>query len=100
MTEIPMLANKNEAFWKEQLGKLKESGLSRARYCRENGINYDNFGYWIAKLCPVPSAFLPVNVQASESNTSHSVLCTLELRSHIIKIHDLSALSHILDRII
>ncbi len=38
--------NQSEDFWKKQLENLKESGLSRAQYCRENRVNYDRLGYW------------------------------------------------------
>ena len=89
----------NEDFWKQQLEKLKASGLSRAQYCRENGVNYDRFGYWITRLCPMPSSFLPVNVQTSNAAYPHATLCTLELRGHVLKIHDISALSIVLERL-
>jgi len=90
--------NETEEFWKQQIEKLKTSGLSRARYCREHSINYDRFGYWITRLSPTPSTFLPVKVQTAKSSPCHTTLCTLELRGHVIKIHDLLALSCILDR--
>ena len=55
-------AIENKEFWQEQLVKLKASGLSRSQYCRDNGINYDRFGYWLRRLSPVPSEFVPVKV--------------------------------------
>lgn len=91
--------NESEEFWKQQLEKLKTSGLSRAQYCRENGVNYDRFGYWITRLRTMSSAFIPVKMQASDSASHYAVLCTLELRGHALKIHDISALSFVLERL-
>jgi hypothetical protein len=95
MSEI----NKSKEFWEQQLEKLKASGLSRAQYCREHGINYSRFGYWVTRLCPVPSTFIPVEIQATNLEPSHTTLCTLELPKHTLKIHDMSALSFILERL-
>lgn len=93
------IANENEEYWKQQLEKLKSSGLSRTQYCRENGVNYDRFGYWITRLRLMSSAFIPVKVQTAEAASHHVVLCTLELRGHALKIHDISALSFVLERL-
>ena len=90
----------DKEFWGQQFEKLKASGLSRSKYCRKNGINYDRFGYWLKKLSPISSEFVPVTIQPLESSPPHATLCTLELRGHILKIHDLSALSFVLERLV
>ena len=36
--------------WKDKLLSQKESGLSIARWCRENRIPYDCFFYWKRRL--------------------------------------------------
>lgn len=93
----------SKEFWQEQLTKLKESGLSRSQYCRENEINYDRFGYWIKRLAhssSEPSSFVPVKLSASSEPATQTTLCTIELKNHYLKIHELSALSFILDRLI
>ena len=86
-------------FWQQQLEKLKKSGLSRSQYCRESGLNYDRFGYWLKRLSPVTSKFIPVKLQTSEVTAPHATLCTIELRGYVLKIHDLSALSLMLERL-
>jgi hypothetical protein len=97
---MPQPVIESKEYWEQQLERLKASGLPRTQYCRENGVNYDRFGYWITKLRVGHSTFLPIKMQSSESNTCDTaLLCTLELRGHVIKIHDLTALSCILDRI-
>jgi hypothetical protein len=90
----------NEAFWTKELEKLKSSGLPRSQYCRENGVNYDRFGYWIKRLSTASPTFIPVKVQEEAPVTSSLVsLCTLELRGCVLKIHDFSALSFVLERL-
>jgi hypothetical protein len=86
-------------FWQQQLEKLKTSGLSRSQFCRENGVNYDRFGYWIKRLSPVTSEFVAVKLQASEATVPDVTLCTIELHGYVLKIHDLSALSLMLERL-
>ena len=86
-------------FWQQQIEKLKTSGLSRSQYCRENNLNYDRFGYWLKRLSPVTSEFIPVKLQTSEATALDATLCTIELRGYVLKIHDLSALSLMLERL-
>jgi hypothetical protein len=93
------IAIEGRDFWQHQLESLNTSGLTRSQYCRENNINYDRFGYWLKRLSPVSSEFVPVKLHAPELPSPHSALCTLELRGHILNIHDLSALSFVLERL-
>lgn len=90
----------NKEFWEDQLGKLKASGLSRSQYCRDNGINYVRFGYWLKRLSPALSKFVPLKLQTPEAAAMpYATLCTIEFRGHILKIHDLSALSFVIERL-
>lgn len=93
------VAIEGREFWVEQLEKLNASGKTRSQYCRENSINYDRFGYWLKQLSRTTSEFVPVKLVSSEPTTPTAVLCTMELRGHLIKIHDLSALSFIIERL-
>lgn len=90
----------NEIFWKQELDKLKASGLSRSQYCRENGVNYDRFGYWVKRLSAASPTFVSVKLKVPEVAASSLVtICTIELREHVLKIHDFSALSFVLERL-
>ena len=40
--------------WKENILKQRQSGLSIAAWCRQNGIVVHNFYYWQSKLLPKP----------------------------------------------
>jgi hypothetical protein len=90
-------------YWQQQLDKFKASNLSRSKFCRENSIDYHKFSYWIkkSKLSPTLSEFVPIKLQISEGTTqhNHTALCSLELRDHVLRIHDLSVLSFILERL-
>src|SRR5580658_6484874 len=94
----PVIESKD--FWEKQLEQLKASGLSRAEYCRTNGVNYDRFGYWLTRLRSAPSKFLPIKIREQCSGNPLVGLCTLEIRGHTLKIHDVSALSFILEKLI
>lgn len=89
----------DEAFWKNHYEQLKLSGISRAQYCRINQLNYDRFGYWLSKWSAKTTSFVSVKIKEQNKTETQSVLCTITLRAGSeIKIHDLSALSFILER--
>jgi hypothetical protein len=94
----------NEEFWRHHNQMQKTSGLTRADYCRKNGLNYDRFGYWVTKrLRKSTQETKLVSVKVKPANESasalQSILCTLNLSSgHSLKIHDTNALSIILDK--
>lgn len=70
--------------WAAHISAFKKAGLTRAAYCREHDINYDQFGYHLKKMDAVavktakltPSAnsvkaigdFLPVQVTSVASS--------------------------------
>jgi hypothetical protein len=90
----------SKEFWQEQLEQFNTSGLSRSEYCRNNSINYDRFSYWLRKSSPASSpAFVPVRVQTLKTSTDQPILCTIELRGHVLKIYDVSAFSILLERL-
>jgi hypothetical protein len=100
MMEIAMpTIIENKEYWQEKLDRLKASGLSRSQYCRNNNINYDRFGYWLKRLSPITPTFVPVKMHVPEISISQPLLCTIEFHGHILKIHDSSVLSILLDRL-
>ncbi len=94
----------NEEFWRHHNQMQKTSGLTRADYCRKNGLNYDRFGYWVTKrLSKSTQGTKLVSVKVKPTNEPaialQSTLCTLNLNGgHSLKIHDINALSIILDK--
>ncbi len=38
------------AFWESHVLAWRDSGFSKARYCRENKLRYHQFIYWIPKV--------------------------------------------------
>jgi hypothetical protein len=90
----------NEEFWKQHYNSLKSSRLSRTSYCRQHGLNYDRFGYWISRWNKENEGRLvSVKLKTEIKSESQAILCTLELKNgHHLKIHDLNVLSIILDK--
>lgn len=74
--------------WKETILKQRQSQLSIASWCRQNGIATHTFYYWQAKLFPKPSpslnrsAFAEVVDERSGSSTK-IVLAYREFSIHI-----------------
>lgn len=104
--------HEDEAFWKKHQSSFAISGLNRKRYSHVQGIDYDRFSYWLKKLFPAISAapanqkhsalkkpsFMPVQVKLEPKQ--NSTLCSLTLRNGLIlKIHDQSALSFIIEKV-
>lgn len=60
---------KNE-YWQNHFKEWQESGLSKRRYCLDNGLAISTFSYWIRKFrknsesSPVP-AFYPLTVDTA-----------------------------------
>lgn len=49
MTGQAMQPNSRE-FWELHIGKWKESSMSQAAYCRQNGLKWHDFYYWKNKV--------------------------------------------------
>lgn len=72
MEEIVTITNSQESgetplqFYQRHLANWKDTGLSQAEYCRQNGLIRHRFGYWKRKLFKeagqVEFAVLPVSL--------------------------------------
>ena len=67
------------AVWGERVAGWRASGLSAAAYCREQGLAYATFQYWLRRLGTPSAAVLPIRVCPKAGNAS-SVVLALELR--------------------
>lgn len=56
-------------FWQEHVNACSSSGLSKARYCRENNLTYHLFIYWASKI----SADVSTDNQVSSPGASKLV---------------------------
>jgi len=91
-----------EEFWQNHEKLQKGSELSRAAYCRQNGLNYFRFCHWIKKSRQNYSVnkLVSVKLKAATDRVAQKNLCTLELSSgRCLKIHDIQVLSIILERL-
>ena len=91
------LPRQNEQFWIEQIKLKRESGLSRAAYCKKHDLSYHTFAYWEQKKAMrKTSQLLPVKlIQPHDANTEakSKILCSVLLKSgHKLKVHDQSML--------
>ena len=41
------------SFWQDHLEQWQRSGLTQVAYCRQHGLNRDQFGYWKKRLLAV-----------------------------------------------
>lgn len=101
-----------EGYWKQHRSSFLASGLSRKKYCREHGANYDRFSYWLKKRSSEKIAarsekepsiknnlLLPVHCKSAKIETSLDTLCTLNLKNgHSLTIHHERALSFLLEQ--
>ena len=40
-------------FWEQHVTQFKNSGLSKAQYCREHQLTYHQFVYWVPQFLPL-----------------------------------------------
>ena len=74
---IPLNRSERTEHWREQIDAWQALGVSRARYCRENDLNYDVFNYWYKKLVTPEvrtKKLVPVAVSAAELNPTAGAL--------------------------
>ncbi len=66
------------AVWSERVAEWRASGLSAAAFCREQGLAYGTFQYWLRRLGTPSAAVLPIRVCPKAVNAS-AVALALEL---------------------
>ena len=97
-------SNIKEQFWREHINLKKDSMLSRAAYCRNNKLNYDQFGYWEQKLKleSQSSDLLPIKLISTKQEeivfqSPTATLCTLAFKNGaVLTVHDKSVISSLL----
>lgn len=96
--------NLKEQFWSEHVKLKRSSTLSRSAYCRNNKLNYDQFGYWEQKLKleNQSSDLLPIKLISTKQDeisfqNPTATLCTLTFKGgNILTVHDKSVLPALL----
>ena len=74
------------AFWQEHLVQWQASGMTQVAYCRQHGLNRDQFGYWKKRLL---SARLPdaapgfIAVQMASAGATLTVVLNERLRVEV-----------------
>ena len=77
---------KINAHWRRHVEAWRESGLSQADYCRQQGLNHKTFSVWTRRVHVdltldknVPLGLLPVQVEPSASVASTQASMMLRL---------------------
>jgi len=77
---------KINAHWRRHVEAWRESGLSQAVYCRQQGLNHKTFSVWTRRVQVdltldknAPLGLLPVQVESSASVASTQVSMMLRL---------------------
>jgi hypothetical protein len=97
----PSKPKENQVFWQQHYESLKLSKLSRLDYCRQHGLNYDRFGYWISKWNRSPSEkLISVKLKSTiEPATEKVIICALDLKNgNSLKVYDVKVLLIILEK--
>lgn len=117
-TYISRYADEDENFWRNHIANFSLSGLTKTNYCKQNGINYARFFYWIRILSrPLPDqksktvqnkenhtkkikTLLPVQIKQVTANENKPLsLCTLNMKNGCaLHIHDQQTLLFILEK--
>jgi hypothetical protein len=63
-------ADSKPNYWNDHLHRFKKSGLSRAAYCREHALNYDQMGYYLKKAKADSSSAAPENSTTNYINNT------------------------------
>src|SRR3990167_9084152 len=115
-TYTPRYASEDENFWRNHIANFSLSGLAKTAYCKQNGINYGRFFYWIRMLSHSKThqqsqtfqnkenhskkieKLLPVQLKPElTSENKSSLLCTLNMKNGCtLHIHDSQSLLIIL----
>jgi hypothetical protein len=103
---VSRYVSEDETYWQNQLSSFRASGLTRKGYCRQNGINYDRFTYWMGKHITqqtqvTSKQFLQVKLKPELEKSESGSLFSLILKNGcILQIHNEQALSIILEKMV
>lgn len=114
--KVVRYVGEDEFFWRNHLLCLERSGLTRADYCKEKGLNYDRFRYWKKVLMTKPGGvesnpkplssvqpkLLPITIKPDELKSPGVLgLCRLELRNgNCLHLHDRALVEKLLCRLV
>jgi hypothetical protein len=107
MSEIQKSIKSNfklKDYWYQHFQNYQRSNLSKSAYVREHKISKNRFMYWSRKFelaspssnQDVSDGFVAVKMKSESSKKLNPILCTMQLGDHQILIHDITALSSII----
>jgi hypothetical protein len=111
---VSRYVNEDESFWQNHLFEFRKSKLTRKQYCRQNGVDYYRFTYWMKKLIiqqlQVPSdqeevlekpQLLSIELKSEYKKSEVAAPFSLNFKNGcVLQIHNEQALSIILEKMI
>ena len=73
-----------QQYWSDHISRWKETNLSKAAYCRQNGLAQHCFHYWFHKLERSPEApptVVPVSFPLQDSPHEHKQALSIKVGS-------------------
>lgn len=70
-----MASHRGRVFWSRHVAAAEGSGLSRAAYCRQHGLDYGTFRRWARRVAAEPPAssdalaLVPLRVSARQDDS-------------------------------
>lgn len=71
------------SFWQRHISDWQRSGVNKARFCREQDLNYHQFIYWLSKLtaqaciddtAPQRRKLLPVTIEQRQHSAGLKIM--------------------------
>jgi hypothetical protein len=91
----------DDVFWEQHVRQYHQSKLSRAAYCREQGLRYHRFKYYLKKSIKKKKENQLIPITIKPARKEKSTLGMLNFQSgHSLVIHHLSALEFLLERLL
>lgn len=92
------------ALWLERIEAFKSSGQTQAAFCRENGLNIKQMGYWLRKYrskeqnsnCGSNSSWLALDVQNS-LNEAHGNAINVRVGKVVVEVNPGFDQRHLMD---
>jgi hypothetical protein len=113
---IPEPEEKKEEYWSKHITQWQSSGLTQKSFCQQKNLKLSTFVYWRVKFLKLNPAYapkeigqtsslgkalVPIKLKPNSESTSQPILCTLKFSNGChLAIHDLQALSMIVEKVI
>ena len=71
--------SKGPEYWQAHIEAMKQSGLSKTAYCKQNNLSAVTFFKWEKKLAKASALFVPAKLEMPVSPTSSNEMIRIDL---------------------